>query len=287
MMRHQMRVGLLLLCLTIAGCAALPPFPSAARPGDTITVAVGWNATLSRGTTTVTISPADGSTILYPPGDPRVRAVLRLYPDPVSRLVVGTETRQALGTDADSVGRSLLETGTAQDRDWFLTVVILDLPPSLPPGLTAIALASGDTPLQNQPALVEILPQAGAPMAFALPGIPGGDPSALLGAFERADHWTVTFSGAVVPQAIQLELTHTPQVGTPWVINPRGDLKNGIWSDDGGTLRIALTPTSLPLGALSDFKIYIAGGVADLQVNSVKAYDRRGARLPGIGVDIR
>lgn len=278
----------LLLCLGVAGCAATQSFPPAARPGDTIALAVGWNKSLTRQATTITLTPSVGAPITYGPSDPRLRAVLRLYPDPVSRLVIGTETQQALSVNAASHGGKLLEQVTGQDKDWWMTVVALDLPASLPPGPAAITITGPEGPVTPQPILVEILPQIGTPASLAGSGLAPGDTADLLASLERAEHATLTFSGSVVPHAIQLEITRTAGVGKSWVVNPRGDLKNLSWSDDGTTLRIMLTPThGQTLADLSQFKVYIAGGVTGLQVKSLKACDSRGNRLPGIVAEIQ
>lgn len=270
----------ILLCLASAGCVALQTFPPAARPGDTVALGIGWNKELSRQAVTVTITPNGATPITYAPGDARIRAVVRLYPDPLSRLVVGTETDQSLGVNAQTHGARLAEKVTGADREWWQTTVVLDLPASLPPGLAAVAISGPDGALTPQPLQVEILASAGSPTVL---GLEGGEAAELLAGLERAEHYTVTFSGPTVPHSIQIELLRTAGVGSPWVVNPRGDLKNVAWSDDGARLRILLTPThGQTLADLSHFKFYVAGGVAGLRVAGLKAYDIAGRPIVGI-----
>lgn len=286
-MRLTRTIGTLLACLLLDACTAISPFPSAARPGDTVALPVGWNAELSRQTASVTITPTAGSPITYAGNDPRIRAVVRLYPDPVSRLVVGTETGQGLGTSANTHGGALLDQVTAGDKDWWLTVVILDLPPGLAPGPASLAISGPNGPLAPQPVILEVLPEPGQAASLAGAGIDPKAAGEMLAALERAEHATVVFAGEVVPQSVQLELTHTPQVGTPWLVNPRGDLKNLSWSDDGTTLKVILTAShAQALRRPSDLKFYIAGGLAELQVKSLKAYDAVGRPLAGLQVAI-
>lgn len=280
----RMRISLAtLLCALLAGCASLQGFPTAARPGDTIGIALGWNAALSRQNASVLITPTAGPSVALPANDPRIRAVVRLYPDPVSRLLVGTETEQALGTNAQMYGRALLDHVTGQDKDWWLTMLFLDLPPELSPGFATITVTGLDGPVGPQPLIVEVLPGRGQPASLAGAGLDPAGTAELLGALERADHATVTFAGEAVPQSIQLELTHTPQVGKPWLVNPRGDLKNMSWSDDGATLKVILTAShAQALRHVNDLKFYIAGGLTDLRVKTLKIYDAQGRPMAGI-----
>jgi hypothetical protein len=277
--------GLLGLSLGTAGCIGLQTFPPAVRSGDTVALPVGWNTDLSRQTLTVTIAPSAGDPVTYEPGDPRVRAVVRLYPDPLSRLVVGTEIAQGLGVNAHTHGARLAEQITGADREWWQTTVVLDLPPALPPGPAVVTLAGPSGSITSQPLRLEILPGLGGPTAL---GLDPAETAELLTTLERAEHVTVTFSGPTVPYSIHAELLRTPGVGTPWVANPRGDLKNVAWSDDGTRLRVVLTPAHGRTPAdLSHFRFYVAGGVTGLRVLSVKAYDITGQPIVGLSATIR
>ena len=157
-----------LLWLGLASCAGTQTFTTAARAGDTVALAVGWNKAIARQNITVTITPSSGPVVTYRPNDPNVRAVVNLYPDPVSRLVVGTETQQGLGYNANEHGNSLTTNVTNQDRDWGETIVLVNLPTSLLSGTTAnISITGPDGPVTAQPITVDILPGAGNANPFA------------------------------------------------------------------------------------------------------------------------
>ena len=57
-----------------------------------------------------------------------------------------------------------------------------------------------------------------------------------------------------------------------------GYKKNLIWTDDGTTMKVILTPTNStkPMDNFNDFKFYVAGNVQNLVVSSVQAYDANG-----------
>jgi len=105
---------------------------------------------------------------------------------------------------------------------------------------------------------------------------------------QRAGHYTVNISGSTVPYAVQLDLVHAPDVdhggaGKAHVINPRGDIKNVSWRDDGSNLRVMLMPAKgVALGNMKDFKFYVAGGVTGLNIISVKAVDTNGNPVAGV-----
>lgn len=276
----------IIFLLAGGGCTATRSFPVAARGGDMVVLPVGWNQDLSRQSVTVTITPSLGASITYGPNDPNIRAIVNLYPDPVSKLVVGTETDQELGVGANLYGASINDQITAADKDWWNTVVYLRLPSNVPQGDAQIDITGPQGLVTQHPIVVEILPAAGTTT--------GGDPfnsaelEQQLASLERADHYLIDFVGSAVPHAIQVEFSHTLGVGKPWVANPRGDIKNVAWSDDGANLRVLLTPTHGQTPAqLAHFRFYIAGGISDLRVTQVKAYDVNGNPIPDIVAEVR
>ena len=276
----------LLLGFGHASCAGTQTFTTAARAGDTVALAVGWNKAIARQNITVTITPSSGPIVTYGPNDPNVRAVVNLYPDPVSRLVVGTETQQGLGYNANVHGNSLTTNVTNQDRDWGETVVYLDLPTTLATGTATINITGPDGPVTAQPITVDILPGAGNANPFAGPN--GNLTTEQLATLERADAYTITFNSSTIPHAIHLVLNHTSGVGTTWVVNPRGDLKNVVWSDTASAITVMLTPANgLTLQQMIHFKFYIAGGITGLTVASVKAYDINGNLIPDVTASIQ
>lgn len=289
---------LLLLLLPLAigglgGCAGTQSFGTAARAGDTVVLPVGW-LNLKRQNLTVTIADANSSVTTYSPGSDAVRAVANLYPDPSSFAVVNSRTGTNLGP-----GNNINSQITSKDREWWQSIIMLNLPSSLAPGIATINIidSAGAT---IPPLTVTVLPGTGSPSSFEATF--GGGPVNWLGAFpsylrdmETTARYMVKFSGGIMPHSIQLGFTHTPGVGVPWVVNPTGDMKSAVWSDDGnGNLKVMLAPTNgitLPKLAglanpiaygLVQFKFYIAGGITGLSQPTVKAYDINGSPITGV-----
>lgn len=268
----------------LSGCAGTKSFTTAARAGDTVALAVGWNKSVSRGNLTAIITPATGGVVTYNPGDPNIRAVFNMYPDPVSRLVVGTETNQSLGYNANVHGANLSNLVTGGDKDLAQTMVLLNLPAALAAGNATISLYAGVAPLTNHD--VQILSGTGTANLFQGPA---GDLTAeQLATLERADASVVTFNAITLPHSIYLEIPHNFGVGVPWIVNPRGDLKNVAWTDTGSLLKIVITPAGgAGLSQLSHFKFFVSGGVTGLGTPTVKAYDVNGLPIADVNAVIQ
>ena len=135
--------------------------------------------------------------------------------------------------------------------------------------------------------VVEIVAGTGSPAVFNAE-LAGPLQNDQLAALERVAHYTVRFSGATLPYAIQIDLSHAPDVdhggsGRAHVVNPRGDIKSVAWSDDGSNLRALLTPVrDGSIGAFTDFKFHVAGGVSNLASVAVQAIDVQGNPVPGV-----
>jgi hypothetical protein len=288
----------------LAACVGVQTFTPAARQGDTVALAVGWNKNFSRANITVTITDAAGMVTTYAPNDSRVRGIINMYPDPASRAVVGTMTGQDLGYSATNTGYLINTLVTKNsigehDNDWRQSTMLLDLPGTMASGAATITIADsgGET---IQPTSITIMPGTGSSNLFDV-HFNGGTLSLLsswpqlLGSMERADNYTVTFStyqdangNYVIPHSIQMQFTHTPNVGKTWVVNPRGDIKNVVWNDDGTNLTVMLTPTQgMTLKQMLDFKFYLAGGITGLTQTSLKAYDVNGLPMSGVTASIQ
>lgn len=284
---------LILIGLGLGGCVGTQTFTTAARSGETVTLAVGWQKALARQNMTITFTPAGGAPVTYLPNDARVRSVFNLYPDPASKLVVGTQTGQTLGTDALRTGNGINNNMTGGDRDWWQSMVMLDLP-TLPTGLTTIQI-NDSLGAAISPISIEILPGASPGNVFQVQSVAGPVTlasiySGALGSMERAVSSTITFTGSVIPHAVELEFTHDVNVGKTWVVNPRGDIKNVIWSETGATIKVMVIPTAgQTLSRFTDLKFYIAGGLGNLlyKANSLKAYDSSGNLLAGVNVSVQ
>lgn len=267
----------------LSGCAGTKSFTTAARAGDTVSLAVGWNVNAKRSNLAATITPASGAPVVYAINNPNIRAVLNLYPDPMSRLIVGTETNQSLGFNANVYGTQLNSVNLS-DKDLAQTMVLLNLPTGIATGPANIALTVNGVSL-GSPVLVEVLPGAGSPNTFD--GSVGSLTAEQLGTLERANGSVVNITGATVPYAIYLEITRVGGVGVPWVVNPRGDVKNISWTDTGSAIKAIITPSSgQTLNQFAQFKFFVSGGVTGLAVSNLKAYDVNGNLIPGVAANI-
>ena len=289
----------------LAACVGTQTFTPAARPGDTIALAVGWQKNLARQNVTVTITDALGAVTTYVPNDTHVRGIVNMYPDPASRAIVGTMTNQDLGYQATNTGNLVngfvtnAPTGE-HDNDWWQTTMLLDLPTTLATGTATIAIADS-AGASIQASNITVVPGTGGSNGFQVYAPWGGALSLLstwpplLGSMERADRYTVTFSTYqdvnghyVIPHSMQIQFTHTPNVGKTWVVNPRGDIKNVIWRDDGTHLTVILTPTQgTTLTQMLDYKFYLAGGITGLIQTGLKAYDVNGNPMMGVTASIQ
>ncbi len=269
----------------VAGCAGVQSFPSHARAGDTVSLALGWHPNVSRQEVTVTVTDYAGMQTVYPPGDARIWALYNVNPDPVSKMIVGSATGQNLGNNEQWLPL-LLSPNTGGDTEWTQSMMLMDLPASLATGRATISVTGPAGALTSQPIRLVIDPGQGASSTFSSQDN-GGVPPGML---ERADHFTVSFSGSVVPHAIQVAMPHTPGVGVTWVTFPRGDIMSGAWSDTGSLITVLLYPTrGVTASSLFNFKFYVAGGVTGLTLptSNMQAYDVNGNLIPGISATIQ
>lgn len=287
---RAMSVFMFILAIgVLGGCAGARTFHEVARAGDTVAVAAGWKHYFRRDNITITITPSSGPSIVYSPNDPAVRAVVNLYPDPVSSIVVSPQIGQDLTPYARTYASLVDSSITQDDQDWWQTTVFIDLPTTLPTGMATIAITNPQS--EGVSSQVDIVAGTGRPNEFQ--AVSNGPLSSnQLASLERVGHYVVNFSGGTVPFAIQLDLRHDPDVdrggvGRAHVVNSRGDLKNAAWKDDGANLRVILTPAKgTVLGDMKDFKCYVAGGIAGLQVVEVKAFDINGNPVMGVTASI-
>ena len=158
-------------------------------------------------------------------------------------------------------------------------MVFVDLPDPLPLGPAAVYIY---TPTEDISTLVDIIATTGGhPHSFEAQAL-GAVSEDQFRSIGRVPHYTVTFSGATLPHAIQVDLVHDPDkdnggVGKAHVVNALGYVKNVSWNDDGTNLRVIMTPArDAIISDMLDFKLYVAGGVTNLVVNSVQAFDING-----------
>jgi len=283
-------IGFLVFIQFVTGCAGVNTYPAFARAGDTVSIAAGWKQDFSRNKITITITPSTGSAIVYYPGDPAVRAVINFYPDPVSSLVVSTETGQDLTPFARSysgvINSSVFTNG---DKDWWQTTIFVNLPDTLPPGAVTIGISSSSG--ETATATFEIIDGVGQPESFQAE-LNGALSAPQLESMERVQNYQVLFDSPIIPYAIQAEFSHFADIdnggaGKAYIVNPRGDLKNVSWSDDGTNLKVMLVPTQAKyLATMKDFKFYVAGGIDGLILNSVQAVDSSGNPVSGVSANV-
>ncbi|MEE9493347.1 MAG: hypothetical protein V3W04_08230 [Gammaproteobacteria bacterium] len=295
-------VAILTLSNVLSGCSGLEVFGQTVAPGDTVSLAIQWQPDVYRDDAEIVITDSVGSTTI-PATDSSVRSWVNAYPDPVSKVVVGQATSQGLGVGAKGWGQAIELVTTNGDKDWFQTIVLLDLPGTITPGPATIDVTVNGVSILPQPIALNVLNIAPvSPHDFLTEEYDQLTPNQF-GVMERADHYTITFSGgATVPAAIELEMTHDPDkdnsgVGQAYVIPPRGDLKGVLWTDSGTTMKVLVIPTWIKTAedisrtsdtpeTLSWFKFYVAGGVTGLQTTSVSAYDLNGDQVTGVTASI-
>jgi hypothetical protein len=297
---------ILLLLLWIAACVGTQTFTPIARPGDTVALAVG-RQNLFHENLTVTITPSSGPSVTYSPNDSRVRGIINLYPDPSSGLVVGSSTNQDLGNNDNGIG-SAIQNLVTRDSEWWQTMILLDLPSTLPIGSATVSFVDS-AGARIGPATVQVLSGTGNSNLFNVYLSPGGGGSTDflsnypggLSSMETSARYKVTFNtylnanGAeVIPHSLQVEFTRTPGVGVPYVVNPRDDIKNVVWTDDGTNLKVMVTPTNGQTlsrlgktGNMPRFRFYIAGGITGLTQTNLKAYDVNGNPMSGVTANIQ
>lgn len=289
--KNNVVYGFLLLgfLLILTGCSGGKTFREVARAGDTVALAAGWKQKFSRDNITVTITPQAGGQFIYLPNDPAVRAVVNFYPDPVSSIMVSRQTNQDL-TDGARTYAQTLSQWTDQGTDWWQTTVFIDLPLGLPTGKSVITISNpqGETVSSS----VDIV--AGTGTAAEFNSNPGGPLNAYqLASLERVPNNTVNFSGGTIPYAIQLTLAHDPDVdhggvGRAGVINPRGEIKNLQWYGAGNQLHVVLMPSGQqPLTNMVDFKFFVAGGITNLSLVDLQAFDVDGNPVSGVTASIQ
>lgn len=287
-MSNMTYLALLLLVLGIlSGCAGMEAFPLTARAGDTVAFGVGWKQKFDRETLTVTITDAASNTFTYLPNDPAVRAVINLYPDPLSYLVVGTRTGSNDRYGA-TYGSVINGSFTENDPDWWQTTIYLDLPAGLAEGQADVTFVSSNGETYG-PRPVQIIPGQGSRYLFKAELL-GAMTPVQMQSMERRSSSTVQLSGgSTFPAAIQIDLTHSPDdsaggTGKAFAVNPRGEVKNLTWTDNGTSMRVMLLTAkgNTTLNDWKQFKFYVTGGVTGVQVQSVKAYDSAGNLISGV-----
>jgi len=88
-MRHLIPLFVTLL-FVLSCCGGVNTFTTFAQSESTISFPAGWRQGFTKDNITVTITGSVSTVTIYPPGDPHIRAVTNMHPDPVSSLVIDT-----------------------------------------------------------------------------------------------------------------------------------------------------------------------------------------------------
>lgn len=292
---NWLKISIILAITYLSGCAGQQTFNHLARSGlsgthgDTVAVAAGWKKSFSKNSITVSITDLAGTQTIYSPGSAEIRAVINMYPDPLSNIVVSRESGMDTSPSASIFASQVSGNYTGGDKDWWQTIVFIDLPNGMALGQADIQISTLEESMNSK---VEIVAGDGSPNPFSA-YYPWGASFAMtsdqLTALERSGHYQIDFSGgATVPAAISVEMTHDADVdnggvGRTFVVNPTGEVKNIHWTDDGFTAKAIIMPaSSAGLSSLTDFKFYVGGGVGNLLVSSVQAYDVNGDPIPSV-----
>jgi len=314
--RNFMRImlsgaSMILLLLTIAvvmmtGCTGLQTYSNVAHPGDTVSMAI-HRQDLRKNQVTIVITDSSGATQSFAGGDPMVRGWINVYPDPVSSLLVGRETNQNFGINANTFGW-IVDLQTNREKDIYETTVFLDLPMNLSAGIATIDVQVGGVSILPQLITLDVLPTISGPHPFDIDEQSGGLSTKQFRNMERGPHYTITFSGTTIPAALELEFSHDPDRenggnGQAYVINPRGDIKNIAWTDTGTTMRVismsAWSKTAEDIAGTTSndvlanlptferFKFYVAGAITGLTLTGLNAYDLNGNPVSGVSALVK
>lgn len=287
---YKVLLALFFILPIFSGCSGVQTFPNAVRAGETAAIGMGWQKKFKRSNTTVTITPSNGNQIVYQPNDPAIRAIINLYPDPVSWLVVGTDTQtDVFYNNGYTYGNIINSNFTNGDHDWWQTTAFIDLPIVISPGIATIAFSNSNGDFSSS--VVEIVSGSGVADDFNAEG--NGPLNAdQLSSLERAPNFEVSFTGPEIPYAMELKFSY---MGDLHVVNPRASKKNIIWSGDGLILNVMLLPAKTEsLNNFNDFKFYITGQGAlqfvqdahPITLQSIEAFDINGNKISGVGVSI-
>jgi len=139
--------------LVLQGCVAVQTFPTVARAGDTITLAVGSPDGMTKGNTTAQFVHDDP---MIPPIDLEIRSIIRLRPDNTSKVALFDQNIDII-------------TANSKHSAW-LTIIVINLSPGMPTGNGVINVSTSATyfgpSVSDLPIAIEILPGTGSANPF-------------------------------------------------------------------------------------------------------------------------
>ena len=203
MRTHINLVTLFMALMFLQGCVAVQSFPTAARAGDTVSLAVGSAEGMTKTNTTLTYTPDGTGTPISIPAT-NIRAIVPIYPD----------KRSPAWSNSDAKGVATL-TGHGS----WLMVLVVDLPAGLPVGTgnlnvqTAATLPPTTTHVNDVNIALEILLGTGTPSTFSY--MNGVETAGDLSLLEAAPHYLIKpgYEGLPSPWptygAIEIKVTGT------------------------------------------------------------------------------
>lgn len=272
----------ILSMLFLQGCVATQSFPTVARGGDTITLAVGSPDGMNKSSTSAQlVSDVDGSTVDLP-----IRSIIRLRPDQTSNLAL-----------FDSfVNAEDYFTGHSQ----WLSVIVIDLPEGLTVGAGEIHINSsasyGTFPvgINDVPVSIEIIEGSGMRNEFTynnnFGGVGPGDLSnlePLPQVVMRPPHLTqmISFAAAEIKLNIPVGSVHDRAirvVADDFYTKNSEDQVQMNWSRNGDDFTVNfLSPSATMEPKQLRFSVVLRPGnefIADTEpgIVSVKLYDING-----------
>lgn len=278
----------LVAALIVIGCSGTQTFPNSARAGDTVALAVGYKHFTAENMT-VTITPTVGPQVVYSPGSTSIRSIVNLYADPLSSLIVSDESNTDVTPFARTYSGQIKTNFTGGSKEFWQTVVFVDLPPALATGMATVDISS--TQGESASVDLDVISGTGAPEQFIPELLNGPMNGNHLISLARVDHYEIDFTGSTVPYAIQLDLDYTTLIGH--LVNPRGDLKNLSWNDTGTGYKVIITSPSNPVSNIQDFKFYVAiafgtvsGTTLSIVPGSMQAFDQNGNPVTGVNATV-
>lgn len=273
---------LIIFCFVIQGCVATQSFPTVARGGDTITLAVGSPDGMNKSNTSAQfVSDVDDSTIVLP-----IRSIIRLRPDQTSNLALFDGI-----VDAEDY-----YTGHSQ----WLSVIVIDLPEGLTVGSGVININSsasyGTFPvgINDVPVSIEIIEGSGTRNEFTYNNNFGGVGPGSLSSLEalpqvvmRPPHLTQTVFLAAAEIKVNIPLGTIPDrairiVADDFYTKNYQDQVQMNWSRSGDDFTVNfISPTGMMEPKQLRFSMVLRPGntfVTDPgpSVVSVKLYDANG-----------
>ncbi len=118
-------IAVLLIALAASGCVGVQSFPSSARAGDTVVLAIGSPDGMTAANTSATYTPNGGTAVPL-----TIRSIFKLYPDKTSRAWVNS--------DATNIEN---QTGHGP----WITMVAINLPGTLVEGTGVVSFVTSAT----------------------------------------------------------------------------------------------------------------------------------------------